>query len=168
MSRSIVNGGASPNFQLAAGYALREGLAHTVFHAGLRLAVLWSCMLTRPDLLLRIEALTVLLASMVCYSALHGRWVLFAASFLAPDLSLLGYLAGNRHFAAGLYNAVHNYAGPLALGLLAWESRSLGMEWVAVIWVAHIAFDRLLGFGLKYSEAFQPTHIQSARFFRSS
>ncbi len=38
---------------------------------------------------------------------------------------------------------------------------------VAVIWIAHIALDRFLGFGLKYSQAFQPTHIQNVRIFRS-
>jgi len=30
---------------------------------------------------------------------------------------------------------------------------------VALIWVAHIGADRLLGFGLKYPEGFKPTHL---------
>ena len=125
-------------------------------------------MLTRPDLLLRLEALLVLLASLIAYSALHGRWPLFAVLFLVPDLSLLGYLArNNKRFAAGLYNAVHSYAGPLLLGLTAWKWHSVVMGEVAVIWIAHIALDRFLGFGLKYSQAFQPTHIQNVRIFRS-
>ena len=125
-------------------------------------------MLTRPDLLLRLEASLVLLASLVCYSVLHGRWILFAVFFLAPDLSLLGYLSeNNKRFAAGLYNAAHTYVGPLVLACAAWKWHSVGMEEVTVIWIAHIALDRFLGFGLKYSQAFQPTHIQIVRIFRS-
>jgi Domain of unknown function (DUF4260) len=37
----------------------------------------------------------------------------------------------------------------------------------AAIWIAHIAFDRLLGFGLKYPEAFKPTHLQTVERLRS-
>ncbi len=124
---------------------------------------------TRPDLLLRLEALLFLLASLFAYSARHGRWILFAALFLLPDLSLLGYLTRNhKRFAAGLYNAVHSYVGPLALWFLAWKGHSEMLGEGALIWIAHIAFDRFLGFGLKYPEAFQPTHLQTVRVFRSS
>ncbi|HTV82920.1 MAG TPA: DUF4260 family protein [Acidobacteriaceae bacterium] len=69
-------------------------------------------MLTRPDWLLRIEGLLVLVASMVCFSALlHGHWLFFALLFLAPDLALIGYLAKSyRRGAAALYNTAHSYA----------------------------------------------------------
>ncbi len=30
---------------------------------------------------------------------------------------------------------------------------------IALIWAAHIGFDRLVGYGLKYSEAFGATHL---------
>jgi hypothetical protein len=30
---------------------------------------------------------------------------------------------------------------------------------LALIWVAHIGFDRLLGYGLKYATAFGHTHL---------
>jgi hypothetical protein len=30
---------------------------------------------------------------------------------------------------------------------------------LALIWVAHIGFDRLLGYGLKYASAFGHTHL---------
>lgn len=126
-------------------------------------------MLIRPDRLLRLEAALLLLASLFAYSALHGRWMLFAALFLVPDLSLLGYLARkHKSFAAGLYNAVHNYAGPLVLGFFAWKGHSLMLGQGFLIWVAHIAVDRFLGFGLKYPQAFRTTHIQTVRVFHSS
>ena len=30
---------------------------------------------------------------------------------------------------------------------------------VCLIWLAHIGFDRLLGYGLKYPDAFKDTHL---------
>jgi hypothetical protein len=33
------------------------------------------------------------------------------------------------------------------------------MFFLCVIWVAHIGFDRLLGYGLKYPTAFKDTHL---------
>jgi hypothetical protein len=124
-------------------------------------------MLIRPDLLLRLEALLVLLIALICYSGLHGSWLLFLFLFLAPDVSLLGYLAeGNGRFAATFYNALHCYAVPLGVALIAWRLHSVVTEGIAVIWVAHIALDRFIGFGLKYAQAANPTHMQSVRFYR--
>jgi Domain of unknown function (DUF4260) len=124
-------------------------------------------MLIRPDLLLRLEALLVLLVALICYSGLHGSWLLFVVLFLVPDLSLLGYLTeGNGRFAAALYNSIHCYGVPVIVALIGWKSPFILFEKVAAIWIAHIALDRLLGFGLKYAQAFRPTHIQSTRFYR--
>jgi Domain of unknown function (DUF4260) len=127
-------------------------------------------MLTRPDLLLRVEALLVLVGGMIAYSVLlHGSWLWFAVFFLAPDLSLAGYLLpGRTRMAAAVYNAVHSYSLPLILALVAWRFGALHYEQAAAIWIAHIAFDRFLGFGLKYGQAFKPTHLQSAAVFRAS
>jgi hypothetical protein len=30
---------------------------------------------------------------------------------------------------------------------------------IAAIWAAHIGFDRMLGYGLKYSSSFNDTHL---------
>ncbi len=99
---------------------------------------------------------------------LHGHWWLFAALFLVPDFSLAGYLLPDKRIAALLYNAIHSYLLPILLALGAWRLADVRLGQIAAIWIAHIAFDRLLGFGLKYSEAFKPTHIQSAAVFRST
>lgn len=124
--------------------------------------------MTQPALLLRLEALLVLSASLLGYRALHGHWILFAALFLVPDLSLAGYLSPSKPFAAALYNTVHSYILPLLLGFASWRMSHLLLGQLALIWIAHIAFDRLLGYGLKFPQAFNPTHIQSAAVFRSA
>jgi hypothetical protein len=91
-----------------------------------------------------------------------GHWGLFALLFFVPDLSLLGYLRSAAKSSATVYNLVHSYVLPFVLGLLAWKERSpLGGE-VALIWLAHISFDRCLGYGLKFPGVFRYTHIQSS------
>jgi hypothetical protein len=57
------------------------------------------------------------------------------------------------------YNAVHSMIGPLLLagwGLMAGNHFALA---AALIWMAHIGFDRALGYGLKYATGFGDTHL---------
>ena len=126
-------------------------------------------MIGRPDVLLRLEALLVLSATVLAYRLiLGGPWWLFAAMFLVPDFSLGGYLLPNKRVAALLYNAIHSYLLAIVLAFTAWRLADVRLKQIAAIWIAHIAFDRLLGYGLKFPQAFEPTHIQSAGVFRST
>lgn len=114
--------------------------------------------LLSPRVLLHLEGGVVLLASLVLYALHGGNWWLFALLLLTPDLSALGYLAGNR-LGARCYNLVHTYILPGALaayGLLA--SKELAFL-LALIWFAHIGMDRVLGYGLKYTTEFKDTHL---------
>jgi hypothetical protein len=88
--------------------------------------------------------------------------------FLVPDFSLGGYLLPNKRVAALLYNAIHSYLLAIVLAFTAWRLADVRLKQIAAIWIAHIAFDRLLGYGLKFPQAFEPTHIQSAGVFRSA
>lgn len=101
--------------------------------------------------LLRLEGLALLGASLFFYAQMHGSWLTFAEFFLAPDLIFAAYLFGPRVGALG-YNAVHSTVGPLLLACM-------GQFAFAAIWLAHIGFDRALGFGLKYPDAFKHTHL---------
>ena len=109
--------------------------------------------------ILRLEGFAVFALSAGAYAfwGQHG-WGMFALLFLAPDLSMLGYLGGPR-LGASAYNIVHSYVGPAALGYAAlfW----LGTFWLALalIWSAHIGFDRVLGYGLKLPTGFHATHL---------
>jgi hypothetical protein len=107
---------------------------------------------------LRIEGLLVFLTGVALYSWLDHSWLLFVLLFLTPDLSFLAYLSGPRA-GATVYNAVHNYAVPLALGLVGVTSSSSTVVALSLIWVAHIGIDRALGFGLKYPSGFRDTHL---------
>ena len=113
----------------------------------------------QPKLLLHIEGCLALVVSLVLYDRAGMGWGRFAMLFLAPDLSIPFYLAGARTGAA-VYNAVHTYAGPVAL--VAAGVAAMRPEWLpyALIWTAHIGFDRMLGYGLKYPTHFRDTHLQ--------
>lgn len=111
-----------------------------------------------PGVLLRVEGVVVLSMALLLYAWNGGEWLLFAFLLLAPDLSAIGYLAGNS-VGAALYNLFHTYLLPGALaayGLLAGGNLAVLF---ALIWFAHIGMDRLIGYGLKYPTAFKETHL---------
>jgi Domain of unknown function (DUF4260) len=113
-------------------------------------------------LLLHLEGAAVLVLSLLCYHWSHGNWIQFAALFLVPDVSMVGYLAGARTGAA-TYNAVHTYVGPLLLACYAIGMAQHTTLLLALVWIAHIGFDRMLGFGLKYPDSFKDTHLAAER-----
>lgn len=109
--------------------------------------------------LLRLEAAVVLVAAVLVYARLDLSWLTFTSIFFLPDLALIAYLAGPA-IGASFYNITHSYLGPLVL-VISYvtfdnQNKILG---VALVWVAHIAFDRMLGFGLKRSSGFNTTHL---------
>lgn len=107
---------------------------------------------------LRVEGLCVMLAGMWLYARTGHDWGLFALCFLAPDLAFLGYLAGPR-VGAACYNATHAYVGAIA-SLAAGHALGNAILLAAgSIWIAHIGFDRALGYGLKYPSGFTDTHL---------
>ena len=110
-------------------------------------------------LLLRLEGLAIAAGAVVLYADGDHSWWLFALLILAPDLSFLGYLAGPR-LGATAYNLLHNLVLPIALGTAAVLADSNAALAVALIWLAHIGVDRLVGYGLKYPTAFKDTHLQ--------
>jgi hypothetical protein len=109
-------------------------------------------------ILLRLEGLAAAAISAVFYARTGASWWLFAALWLAPDLSMLGYLAGPR-WGARIYNAIHSYLTPATLAVTALLLHSTAPVPFALIWINHIGVDRLLGYGLKYADGFKWTHL---------
>ena len=84
---------------------------------------------------------------------------MFAVLFFVPDISMIRY-AVNTRVGAALYNLIHAYAFPAALGLIGLWLAAGVLVALSLIWFAHIGLDRVLGFGLKYPTVFKDTHLQ--------
>jgi hypothetical protein len=108
--------------------------------------------------LLRLEGLTLFAGMTLLYAVWGGSWWVYFLVFLTPDLSFAAYLAGPR-FGAIVYNAAHSYMAPMALMTTGFATNSPLTLSIAMIWLAHIGFDRTLGYGLKYSAGFGFTHL---------
>lgn len=106
--------------------------------------------------LLRLEGLAVLAGAVALYARGGHSWGLFALLFLAPDLTFAAYLAGPR-VGAIAYNAAHSYVGPVLAAALALATGRPPV--LACIWAAHVGFDRMAGYGLKYARGFAATHL---------
>lgn len=114
----------------------------------------------QPRHLLRLEGLAALGVALTGYFSLGGPLWLLALLALAPDLSMLGYLAGPR-VGSPAYNVVHTYTLPVAVGAVAlWSDTRLALL-VALVWAAHIGVDRLFGYGLKFETGFKHTHLSA-------
>ena len=112
-----------------------------------------------PRLLLHLEGAAVLAGSLALYFHEGFGWLPLLLLALAPDLAMIGYAAGERVGAAA-YDLAHNDVLPIALGVVGvLGGRDLAVQ-LALIWLAHIGVDRLLGYGLKYPGSFKDTHLQ--------
>lgn len=112
-------------------------------------------------LILRLEGAAVLATAVLLYASHGAGWGLFALLFFAPDLALLGYLRGVE-VGAALYNASHTYVAPALLAGLGAVIEVPALTALALVWAAHIGFDRLLGYGLKLPTNFRDTHLGPA------
>ncbi|MCT4635799.1 MAG: DUF4260 domain-containing protein [Rickettsiales bacterium] len=111
--------------------------------------------------ILRAEALVVLIAMIIYYqNALETPWKTFFILFFIPDISLLGYFI-NKKVGTFSYNLMHSYISPLVIGTIFWYYSLDELNYLIVIWIAHIGFYRTLGFGLKYFDGFRFTHLKN-------
>ena len=108
-------------------------------------------------LLQRLEGLAAAGLGIAAYIWLGQSWWMFALLILAPDLAMLGYLRSPR-LGALTYNLGHTYAAPALLAVAGLVLGPLAYG-LAAIWIAHIGFDRLLGYGLKLETGFEQTHL---------
>jgi len=109
-------------------------------------------------LLLKLEGLALLVAGTLGYGYNFDSWLWYGILFLSPDIGMLGYLV-NPKIGAITYNLFHHLlvaAVVLAIGYYFDMSAVFLYGWVMV---AHIGFDRILGYGLKFPDDFKHTHL---------
>lgn len=103
-------------------------------------------------------AMTVLSLYFLSQHALGLSIWIWMLLFFSPDISMIGYLFGTK-IGAFTYNIIHHRA--VALLILGIGILSQQEIWVSIgtLLFAHASFDRMLGYGLKYSDSFKHTHL---------
>ena len=114
----------------------------------------------QPTVFQRLENVSIALLSLLVYSRSGFAWYWLPLLFIAFDLSALGYVVNAKIGALG-YNLVHNYLIPVGALLfgLAIENTPDWLFLVCLVWIFHIAADRVMGYGLKYPDSFGHTHL---------
>lgn len=106
----------------------------------------------------RVEALALLCTLSALYGHLGFAWSEFALWFFLPDIGILFYLFDGR-VGGTAYNLTHCALWPCLFGLVGFLGDVAVAQQVALIWAAHISFDRALGWGLKYEQSFFHTDM---------
>jgi hypothetical protein len=110
------------------------------------------------NLLLKLEEVALFLLCVFLFSRLDFAWWWFPALLLLPDIGMIGYIF-NPKIGAFIYNLLHHR---FIASMVAVYALTYGNEYwklAAVILFAHISFDRMMGYGLKYNEGFNNTHL---------
>lgn len=108
--------------------------------------------------LLQLEEAALFLLSIFLFNQLPFAWWWFPAFLLLPDISMVGYLI-NPKIGAFTYNFLHHRATATGVALYALMTGNEYWQFAAIILFAHISFDRLMGYGLKYKDSFGHTHL---------
>src|SRR3972149_532005 len=94
-------------------------------------------LLNAPSWLLRLEGAVVFIIALVLYGRLGSSWLMLVLLFFVPDVSMIGY-AINTRLGASLYNLIHAYVLPAALGLIGLWLADAVLVSLSLIWFAHI------------------------------
>lgn len=105
---------------------------------------------------IRTDAAALFIIALWMVYATHSSWMWFFILFLAPDLSMIGYVVGPG-VGAATYNAGHLYAWPVGLLAAGLTSQAPFATTAALSWIGHIAFDNVVGYGLKLPNGFEHT-----------
>lgn len=108
--------------------------------------------------LLKLEEATMSLAGLFLLWTFALPWWLLILLLLSPDLGALGYLA-NPRFGALTYNLLHHKAVALALFFIGVFSVNVYFQIAGLVIFTHSSIDRVFGFGLKYPDSFNNTHL---------
>ncbi|QYK39802.1 MAG: DUF4260 domain-containing protein [Paracoccaceae bacterium] len=103
-------------------------------------------------------------AAAILIAALTGSvgrdlpWWQAIALFFAPDVAFAAYLGGPR-IGTTVYNLLHLYGWGLLLAGFGVAFAAGPLVFAGLLWLAHVGFDRMLGYGLKEPTGFQDTHL---------
>ncbi len=120
--------------------------------------------------LLRLEELAQFAVCLFALITFHPSWWCYLLLAIGPDIGMLGYLV-NSKVGAITYNLLHHKGLAilvLALGALTSylrmitdspETAEQAALVVGIMLYGHASMDRIFGYGLKFGDSFQHTHL---------
>lgn len=107
---------------------------------------------------IKLEELGLFILGIYFFNQLEYTWWWFLALILVPDLSMIGYVFGDK-IGAFCYNVAHHRGLAIAVYLVGIYCSNEVIQLSGVILFAHSSMDRILGYGLKYETGFKFTHL---------
>jgi hypothetical protein len=107
---------------------------------------------------IQLEELAMFLLGIFLFSQLSFAWWWFPALLLIPDISMLGYIGGNK-IGAITYNIMHHKALAIAVYIAGFYLHNEVSQLIGVILFGHSSMDRFFGYGLKTFAGFKSTHL---------
>ena len=107
---------------------------------------------------IKLEELAMWAASIYGLALLDAAWWWYLLLFLAPDISMLAYVAGNE-MGAACYNLFHHKGIAVAIFIAGMIMKNELLQLTGISLFGHASQDRVFGYGLKLKQGFQYTHL---------
>ena len=108
--------------------------------------------------IVKLEEAGLFIFGIYLFSLLSFEWWWFLVLILAPDLSMLGYIFGNKN-GAFFYNIFHHRGIAILVYVLGCYLKMEFLQLIGIILFSHSSMDRIFGYGLKYESGFKYTHL---------
>ncbi len=108
--------------------------------------------------LLKLEELFYFLLAIYLFTALDFAWWIYLVLLLLPDIGMLGYLHNTK---SGMitYNVIHHKGVSIGIYLIGALLGNQILQLVGLVLLGHSSLDRMLGYGMKYADSFNHTHL---------
>jgi hypothetical protein len=108
--------------------------------------------------IIRLEELAMFLLSILMFAESGFEWWWFPALLLLPDISMIGYVIDNQ-VGAYCYNLFHHKGIAILIFAMGFLSAEPILVLMGAILFGHSSMDRILGYGLKFTDSFKNTHL---------
>ena len=107
---------------------------------------------------LKLEEAAMFILSILAFYKMDLQGWYFWVFLLSPDISILGYLI-NTKVGSITYNFAHHKGIAIAIIVLGYFLLSINLQFIGIIMFGHSSMDRMMGYGLKYPDSFEHTHL---------
>src|SRR6266478_9656073 len=101
--------------------------------------------------ILKLEEFAMFAISIYALYLLKAEWWCYILILIAPDVSMIGYLAGNK-MGAATYNLFHHKGIAIVLYFIGLLLHNEIIQIIGIILFGHSSLDRMFGYGLKLNE----------------